>query len=211
MNCIPRDGVHGYMPMRGANCLHGALIALSADARYAIDGNSGSDMHSTRVYRRPRGAELARVRVPSRFFGSGSNPAIPTNLLSKTADSQKLGIGRSHIGVTPGGVSQHAQTRSGLCPRPKTWFDLAISPLVTGKPSQSTKETQVLIATLENNEDPHGLWLRGVESYFTNKESGEAAVMRLTIPWHYVLAVGLVKQGVKLPVGFTDATVLTAP
>jgi hypothetical protein len=91
----------------------------------------------------------------------------------------------------------------------KTWFDLAMNPLVTGRPSESQVDAHVMIGTLDEISDLRGLWLRDITSRMAKKD-GSFVTMRLMIPWQFILSVGLVDESVKIPTGFNNVTVLTA-
>jgi hypothetical protein len=90
----------------------------------------------------------------------------------------------------------------------KTWFDAAMDPLVTGRPSKSQVDAHVMVATVDDASDHRGLWLRGIKSRYQRKD-GSPVDMRLMIPWQFVLALGLVAESVKMPTGFVNTTVLT--
>ena len=90
----------------------------------------------------------------------------------------------------------------------KTWFDLAMNPLVTGRPSESQFNAHVMIGTLDDISDLRGLWLRDITSRMAKKD-GASVTMRLMIPWQFILSVGLADESVKIPTGFPHVTDLT--
>jgi hypothetical protein len=89
----------------------------------------------------------------------------------------------------------------------KDWFDLALHPLITGRDSNSERDAHMLIGPLDDLSDMHGVWLGPIESEALTRADGSSVTMRILIPWHVVIAVGIVDELVKLPAGFSaDAT-----
>ncbi|HEY7450687.1 MAG TPA: hypothetical protein VH702_21195 [Vicinamibacterales bacterium] len=93
----------------------------------------------------------------------------------------------------------------------KTWFDHAMKGL-TGHESGSLINAHVIQAPLDDVTDHRGLWLQDVKSRWVKKTDGSVVIMRLMIPWQFVLAVGLTDEPAKMPTGFTsdNVTDLTA-
>ena len=92
----------------------------------------------------------------------------------------------------------------------KSWFNLAMNALVTRRDSQSEVDAHVLIADLDDVTDHRGLWIRNIKSAYQNKKDDSWVMMKLMIPWQFVLSVGLVDKSVSIRVGFNNTTVLTA-
>jgi hypothetical protein len=94
----------------------------------------------------------------------------------------------------------------------KSWYDDAISHLAGGY-SNSTGDVHVIVGRLDNETDPHGLWLRDVPTEMRKQRDGSRVTLqRLMIPWRYVVALGIGDEAVTLRAGFTNATtVLSTP
>jgi hypothetical protein len=88
----------------------------------------------------------------------------------------------------------------------KSWFDHAMHGL-TGRESKSEIDSHVIMAPLDDINDPRGLWLRDIDSPWIKKTDSSTVIMRLMIPWHFVLAVGLADEAGPIPTGFTGNTV----
>ena len=75
----------------------------------------------------------------------------------------------------------------------RTWFNHAMHGL-TGHESGSEIDSHVIQAALDDVNDQRGLWLRDIKSRWVKATDGSPVIMRLLIPWQFVLAVGLADE-----------------
>jgi hypothetical protein len=93
----------------------------------------------------------------------------------------------------------------------KDWFDQTLYPLFFDTPSGSTTNAHVLSGRVEDTNDLRGLWMQDVVSR-DHKTDGSPVILRLMIPWEFILTVGVVADDkARLPTGFSHATGLSAP
>ena len=92
----------------------------------------------------------------------------------------------------------------------KAWMDTGGVRLLVndGRKSQSSDDTHIVVAPLDDSSDQLGLWLQGITTTQMT-EDGSPLTMRLMIPWSFIVALGIV-DGEKETLGFqTNETVVS--
>jgi hypothetical protein len=88
----------------------------------------------------------------------------------------------------------------------RAWYDHTMMGLAGGS-SNSQLDAHVIMARLDDTNDPHGVWVRGLESRFHRKSNDSRVVMSLLIPWRFIYGIGMADVPVKTPAGFANTTV----
>ena len=84
----------------------------------------------------------------------------------------------------------------------KEWMNSGVHHVANeSRLSESDGDTHLFIAPLEDALDHRGLWLRDVKSTRLT-EDASSVTMKFLIPWQFILAVGLIEEGSKVPMGF---------
>jgi hypothetical protein len=94
---------------------------------------------------------------------------------------------------------------------PKSWFDQTLGRIGITGPSGSTGDMHIVISAIDDVADHRGLWLSDVQTLLEKEKDGSRVTFeRFMVPWQFVLAVGVhdIAESVKMPTGFTGATVL---
>jgi hypothetical protein len=87
----------------------------------------------------------------------------------------------------------------------KEWVNSGVHHLTNGsRLSESTGDTHLFIAPLEDASDHRGLWLRDVKTTRLT-EDNSAVTMKFLIPWQFVFAVGIIEgEQTRVRMGFVS-------
>lgn len=86
----------------------------------------------------------------------------------------------------------------------KVWVDEVCHLVNRGRSSGSTGDTHMLIAPLEDLNDPHGVWLSDIATNDLTKDGSEVK-MKLMVPWAVIVAIGVLdKDQENVPMGFVS-------
>jgi hypothetical protein len=99
-----------------------------------------------------------------------------------------------------------AQKQTAFVVVTKSWHDLTITPLISGRESSSKEDAHVLIGPVHDLSDARGLWLSDFTSNVFRKD-GTVVHMNVLIPWQHVLFVGVADESIPSPTGFKGGTV----
>ena len=82
----------------------------------------------------------------------------------------------------------------------QTWWS-AVTPLLAPSPSVSLAPLVRLLGPLVN-QDAAGIWLGEVPANLTQAKRGSQVMMSLLIPWHEIVAMGVIEESAGLKPGF---------
>lgn len=82
----------------------------------------------------------------------------------------------------------------------QTWWS-AVTPLLAPSPSRSQAPLVRLLGPLVN-QDAAGIWLGEVPANLTQAKRGSQVMMSLLIPWHEIVAMGVIQESTGLKPGF---------
>ena len=82
----------------------------------------------------------------------------------------------------------------------QTWWS-AVTPLLASSPSVSQAPLVRLLGPLVN-QDAAGIWLGEVPANLTQARRGSQVMMSLLIPWHAIVAMGVIDESTGLKPGF---------
>ena len=93
----------------------------------------------------------------------------------------------------------------------QTWWS-AVTPLLAASPSRSEAALVRLLGPLVS-QDAAGIWLGEVPANLTQPKRGPQVMMSLLIPWHEIVAMGVIEESTGLKPGFAALPVeaLTEP
>jgi hypothetical protein len=82
----------------------------------------------------------------------------------------------------------------------QTWWSAA-APLLAPNPHSSQAPLVRLLGPLVS-QDAAGIWLGEVPANLTQSKRGSQVMMSLLIPWHEIVAMGLIEESTGLKAGF---------
>ncbi len=82
----------------------------------------------------------------------------------------------------------------------QTWWSAA-TPLLAANPSRSEAALVRLLGPLVS-QDAAGIWLGEVPANLTQPKRGPQVMMSLLIPWHEIVAMGVIEESTGLKPGF---------
>jgi hypothetical protein len=101
-----------------------------------------------------------------------------------------------------------AQKQTAFVVVQQSWYDGALKALIGGH-SNSSADHHLITGLLEDASDHRGLWLAGATSERWFNQDGTPVIMKVMIPWQFVLVLGVADEGTTMPAGFKGATVLS--
>src|SRR5438045_901397 len=82
----------------------------------------------------------------------------------------------------------------------QTWWSAAAPLLASGAASSDAALVRLLGPLV--SQDAAGIWLGEVPANLTQQKRGSPVMMSLLIPWHEVVAMGVIEQGTGVKPGF---------